>query len=30
MSIAAPKARPGRGLPVDDIADVLSAPARRG
>ncbi|WP_157548736.1 hypothetical protein [Nonomuraea candida] len=29
MTITAPRARPGRGLPVDDLADVLSAPGRR-
>lgn len=29
MTITAPKAKPGRGLPVDDLADVLSAPERR-
>ncbi|MEU8273148.1 hypothetical protein ACFYOK_31090 [Microbispora bryophytorum] len=29
MTITAPKARPGRGLEVDDLSDVLSAPARR-
>jgi hypothetical protein len=27
--ITAPKATPGQGLEVDDIADVLSAPERR-
>ncbi|MEV4382250.1 hypothetical protein [Streptosporangium sp. NPDC049644] len=30
MTITAPKAKPGRGLSVDDLADVLSAPERRG
>lgn len=29
MTIIAPKATPGRGLEVDDLSDVLSAPARR-
>ncbi|MDR8409736.1 hypothetical protein MTP10_13410 [Nonomuraea sp. 3-1Str] len=29
MTITAPQAKPGRGLPVDDLADVLSAPERR-
>jgi hypothetical protein len=29
MTIAAPKAKPGRGLSVDDLADVLSAPEHR-
>ncbi|WP_431930371.1 hypothetical protein [Nonomuraea jabiensis] len=29
MTITAPQAKPGRGLAVDDLADVLSAPARR-
>lgn len=29
MTITAPKATPGRGLAVDDLADVLSAPERR-
>jgi hypothetical protein len=29
MTITAPKATPGRGLSVDDLADVLSAPERR-
>ncbi|MEV4567691.1 hypothetical protein AB0K12_28310 [Nonomuraea sp. NPDC049419] len=28
MRITAPKARPGRGLATDDLADVLSAPKR--
>ncbi|MGW0593960.1 hypothetical protein [Streptosporangium sp. NPDC002607] len=29
MTITAPKATPGRGLEVDDLSDVLSAPERR-
>ncbi len=29
MTITAPGAKPGRGLPVDDLTDVLSAPGRR-
>ncbi len=29
MTITAPRARPGRGLEVDDLSDVLSAPKRR-
>ncbi|MFI7226002.1 hypothetical protein ACIBO5_22530 [Nonomuraea angiospora] len=29
MTITAPQAKPGRGLAVDDLADVLSAPERR-
>ncbi|GGO28519.1 hypothetical protein [Microbispora bryophytorum] len=29
MAITAPRATPGRGLEVDDLSDVLSAPARR-
>ncbi|GGL60251.1 hypothetical protein GCM10014719_71700 [Planomonospora parontospora subsp. antibiotica] len=29
MTIIAPKAKPGRGLAVDEFSDVLSAPARR-
>ncbi|GGK81388.1 hypothetical protein Ppa06_48720 [Planomonospora parontospora subsp. parontospora] len=29
MTIVAPRAKPGRGLAVDEFSDVLSAPARR-